>query len=328
MDKAVAIKSSSGDLETLFHNHFLNQTYGHHEEEVYEAVKYFLALKSKRIRPVLLLHAAELFEGHVTEALPAACAIEFFHNFSLVHDDIMDEAELRRGKPTIHRQFNLGTAIIAGDLMLILAYEHLAAMASPIVRPALKLFNEAAHQIIEGQQKDTTFESLSAITVQEYITMVEQKTGILFATALQLGGMASHASEPAQELLYRFGLNLGVCFQIKDDWLDVYGNKKVGKKIGGDIIRNKKTFLFARAWDCANADQRTSLRDLRNIKNEEEKIAQALAIYASLGIEQQTELEMNAYFKKAMDYLEAIKVREEDKEELRSFAWKVFNRNY
>jgi len=282
-------------------------------DEVYYALYYMLSMKGKKIRPLLLLHANQLFGGRVEEALPAALAIELFHNFTLVHDDIMDQAAIRRGMPTVHKKYGLGTAINTGDLLMIVAYQYLNQINIEYLREALSLYNDTSTKIMEGQFLDLEFETCKVVSSEEYLKMIELKTSLLIAVSMKLGALLAGANPDEQALLFHFGKNLGICFQLKDDWLDVYGDHKIGKKIGGDILQNKKTYLYTKAWQLADSDQKRELVRLETMENDARKINDTIQIYDMLQIGMHTEKLIDKYYAATRSGLDTLNVAEKKK---------------
>jgi geranylgeranyl diphosphate synthase type II len=294
-----------------------------------EPVYYFISNDGKSIRPLLLLAACNMFDGDVDEALNPAFGVQMFHNFTLVHDDIMDESNIRRGEPTVHKKYGVNSAIITGDIMMIYAYDYLSKVDTSILHDVLTNFNLTAIRIIEGQQMDIDFESRMDVTEEEYIKMIGFKTSVLLAESLRIGSIIAKTSDENKELIYNFGLNLGLAFQIKDDWLDAFGSgEKFGKKIGGDIVQNKKTMLFVKAWELADEKVKEKITALMSHENEEEKIQSMLAIYNQLGVDRLIEDLMAEYFQKGLDYLEKIDIEKERKQSLIDFAHKIYFRDF
>lgn len=320
------IKRKASDLLELYDQHFDQIGFDTDHQEAYESVHYFMKNRGKRIRPLLLMLACDMFDGNVEETLNPAFGLELFHNFTLAHDDIMDEADIRRGQPTLHKKYTEGTAILSGDFMMILAYRYLAKVNDEFLSPILDLFNKTATQIIEGQVMDSAFENVTLVSQQEYIKMIEYKTSVLLAASLKIGAIIGRASKSDQELIYDFGKNLGIAFQLKDDWLDAYGGKSVGKTIGGDIMQNKKTYLFIEARNRANVKQKKLLTEIMESCDKEFKLSKTMELYANLDVGQETEQLMNQYFEKAMDSLDKVSVKGEEKLALQSFGFRVYNR--
>ncbi|MFP4291722.1 MAG: polyprenyl synthetase family protein [Cyclobacteriaceae bacterium] len=299
--------------------------FGKQPAELYEPIRYIMSLGGKRLRPLLTLLAYQLYrEENIPESvLEAALSVEVFHNFTLMHDDIMDEAPLRRGKPTVHKKWNANIAILSGDVMLIRAYDLLLKTDQELLPKVLKAFNQCAAEVCEGQQWDMNFESRSTVSQAEYLDMIRQKTAVLLGFSLQLGGMLARASADDCRLLYDFGVNIGMGFQLKDDLLDVYADQeKFGKQVGGDIIANKKTYLLIEALEKASEQQRSVLADWlsREEFDKEEKVKAVKTLYDELGIRQLTLEKMNAYFQAGMHHLQQISVGESKKQVLHDFA--------
>ena len=297
-------------------------------EGLYAPIAYALASGGKRIRPTLALIASEMFGGKEEEVLPAALALEVFHNFTLLHDDVMDRASVRRGRPTVHVQWDDNTAILSGDQMLIEAYKLIAKVPSDKVQRTLEMFNEMATGICEGQQYDVDFERRDDVRIEEYMKMIELKTSVLLANALRTGGYIAGANEAQQEALYQYGLHIGLAFQIQDDILDVYGDPKTfGKAIGGDICCNKKTFLLLTALHTADATSQAELNEwLRISDRNEEKIAAVTAIYDRLGVRKAGEQAMEEHTSFALQQLNQLP-QNQATDRLRALAEKLATRN-
>lgn len=291
---------------------------------LYEPIEYALATGGKRLRPTLVMIASELFGGKEQDALPAALAIELFHNFTLLHDDVMDHADLRRGRPTVHVQWNDNTAILSGDQMMIEAYRLLGLVPEHKLPKSLVLFNKMATQICEGQQYDMDFESRETVTIPEYMEMIRLKTSVLLATALQLGAYLAGATEEEQQTLYHYGIHIGLAFQIQDDILDVYGDPQTfGKAIGGDICCNKKTYMLLTALEKADPATRRELdRWLRIHEKSEAKVQAVTAIYTRLGVREVCEEQMQHHTRQAIECLAALP-QNEATEDLRRLAEKL-----
>jgi geranylgeranyl diphosphate synthase type II len=275
--------------------------------QLYNPVKYTLSLGGKKMRPLLTLLGYSLFKKNYARALDAAVALEMFHNFTLLHDDIMDKAPLRRGKPTVWQRWGSSTAILSGDAMLILAYELLADYEPVVLKKILPIFNKTALKVCEGQQLDMDFESAKNVSIEDYLYMIELKTAVLLGAALQIGATIAGAKEKDAELLYAFGKNTGIVFQLQDDILDVFGEaEKVGKQTGGDIISNKKTFLLLKAFELADKKTAAKLQLLMNEKNEKKKVEGVKEIYRQLDVKKLAEKEMQKFYKKALSSLEKV----------------------
>ena len=304
--------------------------------ELYEPIRYMLSLGGKRIRPLFVLMAAGLFSEKTDNAIHTALAVELFHNFTLVHDDIMDNAPLRRNKPTVHSKWNNSTAILSGDVMMVKAYQLLSrSKLKPEVRDAaLTAFNEMAVKVCEGQQLDLNYEQLFRISIPQYFKMIELKTAVLIAASLQLGALIGGASEADAKNLYEFGRNTGLAFQLQDDLLDVYGEEeKFGKLKGGDIIANKKTFLLLKASDIATSNHylKEELEQwlgvkTTNEKDSSEKVAAVTRIYDQVNIKKVTEEEINSLHQKALAVLEKISASDTKKRALAAFTSSLLNR--
>lgn len=310
--------------DTIAHIHYPAAPDG-----LYEPVRYTLSLGGKRIRPLLTLMGCELFGKHRSEAIAPATAIEIFHNFTLLHDDVMDKAELRRGKPTVHCVWNENTAILSGDVMQIMAYKELSKTPQPYLKEVLNLFSKMAAEICEGQQYDMEFENKAEVSTDDYIMMIRLKTAVLLGCALKIGATIADAPQQDAELLYRFGEDLGLAFQLKDDYLDVYGDSRVfGKKIGGDILNNKKTFMLISALNNADGTTRSELNRWIEKKsfNPEEKISAITRIYNQLGIDRICENEMEKRYRNALKSLQKIQVEEDRKEMLYYLAEQMMKR--
>ncbi len=311
----------TGELEKLDWN---RQPVG-----LYEPIGYILALGGKRIRPALVLLANDMFGGNLKEAAPAALALEVFHNFTLLHDDIMDKAPIRRGKPTVHMKWNDNTAILSGDTMLIEAYKLLAQVPERHLKATLDIFSKTACEICEGQQYDMEFEKRQTVSVPEYMEMIRLKTAVLLGMALQVGAGLADAPKADIEELYQFGINIGLAFQLKDDYLDVYGNEKTfGKAIGGDILCNKKTYMLISALNDARPETRKELEYwLNNTTDDKAKISAVTGIYNMLQTGGKCEEAMDFYFQKAVANLNRISLIEDKKQELRALAQRLMLRN-
>ena len=294
---------------------------------LYEPIGYALASGGKRIRPTMALIAADVFGGKEDDVLPAALALEVFHNFTLLHDDVMDRAQVRRGRPTVHVKWDDNTAILSGDQMLIEAYRLLSNVPADKLPQVLKWFNDMATGICEGQQYDVDFEQMSEVTIADYMKMIELKTSVLLAYALKIGAYIAGADANQQEALYQYGLHIGLVFQIQDDLLDVYGDPKTfGKAIGGDICCNKKTFLLLTALKKADTQSRAELQQWLSVTDrDQEKIAAVTAIYNRLGVRQVCESAMEQHTAYALAQLDKLP-QNVATEQLRTLAAKLSNR--
>ena len=296
---------------------------------LYEPVHYILKLGGKRIRPVLTLMSAEVFDADYKLALPAALAVEVFHNFSLIHDDIMDDAPLRRGNETVHEKWNTNTAILSGDAMLILAYQYFEKYNTDVFRDLAKLFSKTALEVCEGQQYDVDFETRDDVTIDQYLKMIEYKTAVLVGASMKMGAIVAETSAENANLIYDFGLNLGLAFQLQDDYLDAFGNPETfGKQVGGDIIENKKTYLYLKAIEFANSDEKEQLLHLFSIQPEDNsaKIASVKEIFNSSGASSATQKAIQDYTLKAFETIRNISIDNEKKDILRSFGENLMGR--
>ncbi|WP_073484203.1 MULTISPECIES: polyprenyl synthetase family protein [unclassified Flavobacterium] len=296
---------------------------------LYEPIEYILGLGGKRMRPVLTLMAAEVFNTDYKVALPAAMAVEVFHNFSLVHDDIMDDAPLRRGQVTVHEKWNLNTGILSGDAMLILAYQYFEQYEPAVFRDLAKLFSKTALEVCEGQQWDVDFETRKDVTIPEYLKMIEYKTAVLVAAAMKMGAIVAKSSEKDGDLIYDFGLNLGLAFQLQDDYLDAFGDPETfGKQVGGDIIENKKTYLYLKALEFSSPEKASELQKLFSLQLEDnsEKIETAKAIFNESGASKATQEAIEMYTFKAFETLEKMDINAEKKDILRTFGENLMGR--
>jgi len=279
-----------------------HQRFGLQPRSLYEPIRYIMALGGKRIRPLLTLLSYSLYKNDVKSIVPYAAAVEAFHNFTLMHDDIMDKAPLRRGKATVHEKWDVNTAILAGDVMLVKVYDSWLTLEPSLLKQVLPLFNECASGVCEGQQWDMEFESRDRVTQAQYINMIRLKTAVLLGFSLELGAVLGDAPESDRIQLRRAGINLGIAFQLKDDLLDVYGDqKKFGKQVGGDILSNKKTFLLIQALSRARGkDKQELIRWLKATRfNPKSKVAAVTDLYNRLGVKEATEKRIKSYFDKA-----------------------------
>lgn len=311
-------------LNFLNKQHFLRDP-----KNLYEPIDYILGLGGKRMRPVLTLMAAEVFDVNFEKALPAATAVEVFHNFSLVHDDIMDDAPLRRGKVTVHEKWNLNTGILSGDAMLILAYQYFENYEPAIFRELAKLFSKTALEVCEGQQYDVDFENREDVTIAEYLKMIEYKTAVLVAAAMKMGAIIAETSEENARLIYDFGLNLGIAFQLQDDYLDCFGNPETfGKQLGGDIIENKKTYLFLKSLEFSIPEERKHLLHLYSIQPDDnsDKIESVKEFFLQTGAAKATQVAIAEYTLKAFETLTTMNIAEDKKLVLKAFGEKLMKR--
>ncbi len=311
------------ELRTIVENEIAEQKYHGHPTELYDPINYMMGLGGKRMRPVLLLMGYNLFNTNINAALKAALAIEVFHNFTLMHDDIMDKAPIRRGKSTVHEKWNPNIAILSGDVMLVEAYKLLMHVDESKLKEILELFNKTAVEVCEGQQLDMNFENMDSVKVEEYIRMIELKTAVLLAAALKIGAILGDASNADANHIYEFGRHLGIAFQLQDDILDVYGDpEKFGKLVGGDIITNKKTFLLINALALAKGANQQELKHWISLSffNETEKVNAIKRIYDELNLRELANVEMTNHVDKAFLHLRQIAAPSANKIGLEEFA--------
>lgn len=317
------------ELQDKVNNFISKDNIGREPFSLYDPINYTLKSGGKRIRPVLVLMASNLFSEDIENAIKPAIGLEIFHNFTLLHDDIMDHADIRRGNPTVHKKWNENTAILSGDAMFIKAYEYFLDCESPNFREILKVFNLTALEVCEGQQYDMEFEDRNNVAEQEYLRMIELKTSVLLAAALKIGALLGGADIKDADLLYEFGKNIGLAFQLQDDYLDVYGDTEVfGKQIGGDIVANKKTFMLIKALELAKGDDKKQLDYLLTSNNidREEKVKAVTEIYNSLKIKEIVQKRIQELNGKALGFLNQVSVLDNKKSELKMLVEKLINR--
>ena len=322
---------TSDEILSLINEYLDNLPYERKPAGLYDPIKYVLSIGGKRIRPTLMLLAYNLYKEDPERILSSAVALETYHNYTLLHDDLMDNASVRRGQPTVHKKWDANTAILSGDSMLVLAYERMAKCPVEKLKPVLDLFTETALEIGEGQQYDMDFETRNDVEEEEYIEMIRLKTSVLLACALKMGALLGDASQEDADNLYKFGEQMGLAFQLQDDYLDVYGDPEVfGKAIGGDILCNKKTYMLINAFNLANDEQRKRLQQWVNAENPDprQKIEAVTQIYNEIGISQLAEQKIKHYFNESRKYLEAINLPNERKLELEAYTDKMMKRNY
>ena len=303
----------------------INMSYSAEPSGLYAPVKYQLDMGGKRVRPLLALMACDMFGGDIDKVISPALGLEIFHNFTLLHDDVMDKADIRRGRATVHKAWSENTAILSGDAMQIIATQKIAEAPVEVLKEVLDLYNTTALEICEGQQYDMEFEERDDVSVEEYIEMIRLKTAVLIGCALKTGAIVAHATPAQADAIYKFGVNIGLAFQLQDDYLDVYGDPaKFGKKIGGDILNNKKTYMLISALAYAQGKEKERLQSLISgeIDSPEAKIAEVTSIYTSLGIDKMAKTKIAEYSLKALQYLGNIP----NGEELKKFAQSLTNR--
>ena len=320
---------SINEYQEQFLRYLESQNIEKEPKNLYQPIAYILQLGGKRLRPVLTLMTTDIFNTDYRLALPAAMAVEVFHNFSLVHDDIMDDAPLRRGNSTVHEKWNINTGILSGDAMLILAYQHFEQYEPSVFRDLAKLFSKTALEVCEGQQYDVDFETRIDVTIPEYLKMIEYKTAVLVAAAMKMGAIIAETSEENANLIYDFGLNLGLAFQLQDDYLDAFGNPETfGKQVGGDIIENKKTYLYLKAIEFSKPKEKQQLLHYFSIQPEDnlDKINAVRAIFNETGASVATQKSIQEYTLKAFETLNKINISEDKKAVLRSFGENLMER--
>ena len=324
------MKSSTEILQAV--NTYLDQLpYDRQPRSLYEPIQYVLSLGGKRIRPVLMLLVYNMYKDDPESILPSACALETYHNYTLLHDDLMDNADLRRGHPTVHRRWDANTAILSGDSMLVLAYERMAQCRPDKLAAVMALFTETALEIGEGQQYDMDFEHRTDVSEDEYIEMIRLKTSVLLACATKMGAILADASSADADALYQFGEQVGLAFQLQDDFLDVYGDTRVfGKAIGGDITSNKKTYMLINALNRANNEQRQELMHWITATDfdRDEKVQAVTRLYNEIGIDRLAQERIAYYFKQAQKHLDAVSLPDDRKQELRRYAADMMHREW
>lgn len=323
------MKTPESLLESI-NNYIDSLDYSKEPKGLYEPISYVLSLGGKRIRPLLMLMSANLWKEDVEDLLPAAVGLEVYHNFTLLHDDLMDKADRRRGMLTVHKKWNDNTAILSGDAMLILAYHYFMQVCCEQKEAMISTFSKAALEVCEGQQLDMDFETLSNVTEAEYLRMIRLKTSVLLAAALRIGAEYGEAGEENARLMYDFGINIGLAFQLQDDYLDVYGNPETfGKKIGGDILCNKKTWMLIKCLELADESSKLQLRGWLNRIDflAEEKIAAVTGIYNAVRVGDLAQEKIEEYYQKGIECLNQVAVPDDRKEGLRLLAEKMLKRN-
>lgn len=319
----------SADILTLVNNYLDNIPYTRKPESLYEPIRYVLSLGGKRIRPVLMLMSYNLYKDDADTILPTACGLETYHNYTLLHDDLMDNADMRRGHATVHKKWDANTAILSGDSMLVLSYQRIAQCAPQYLPQILDLFTTTALEIGEGQQYDMEFETRDDVCEAEYIEMIRLKTSVLLACAMKMGAIQAGASPADQDALYRYGESLGLAFQLQDDYLDVYGDPSVfGKNIGGDITSNKKTFMLINALLRAEGQDKAELEAwiARKDFDRQEKVEAVTRLYTKLGIDRLARERIEYYTREALSCLDAVNTPDERKAELREYTMMMMRR--
>jgi len=308
--------------KTLFLEYLEDNKFDRYPNNLYKPVDYILSLGGKRIRPLLLLMATDIAGGETKEALAAAMAVEVFHNFTLLHDDIMDEAPLRRGKETVHTKYDVNTAILSGDVMMIYAYKFLENYPPEMAMKLLKVFNKMAVEVCDGQQMDMDFENRDNVSISEYLEMITLKTSVLIGAAMQMGAIIGGLDDQSANHLYHYGKNVGIAFQMQDDVLDTFGEPKVGKQPGGDIIQNKKTYLYLKTLELASEEEKNELIALYATKPEDptNKVARAREIMKSAHVLVYSDEVKGEYKNLAFSHLDAVKMTAQQKDQLKAFG--------
>ncbi len=318
------------ELQEIIKKEIANIRFPEQPRALYEPIEYTLDLGGKRLRPLLALMATDLFDGDIKDCIPAAMGIEIFHNFTLLHDDIMDNAPIRRGKPTVYRKWNSNVAILSGDTMFAEAYKAVSLTKPALLPPVLDVFNQTAIEVCEGQQYDMNFETMNQVSIPEYMEMIRLKTAVLIACSLKAGALIAGAKEADLQNIYDFGIHIGLAFQLKDDFLDSFGDEEVfGKKTGGDIFENKKTFLYLKALELAKGKDLEDLKHYYSATDFDfnEKVEAVKKIFLKLGVDKITEERMEEYYKLAISNLENLSPDSEKKSEFVSFARKLIHRD-
>jgi len=319
------------ELQDIFTEHLAKQDFFSDPKELYEPIVYSMNMGGKRLRPVCLLAACELFGGDYRKALDSAVGIEMFHNFTLVHDDIMDNADLRRGRETVYKKWNTNIGILSGDTMFAIAFDYITRIDDDLMRKAVSLFDKTAIEVCEGQQFDLNYETTSSVTIPDYLNMIRLKTGVLVAASLKMGAIIARANETQAEAVYNFGLYTGLVFQLVDDLLDVFSNDhKFGKAHGGDIVCNKKTYLYLKGYELAGKKEKQILDHLFCDKTiaTEEKVHAVASIWEKLGVPTATRNKIRQYHRKAMDYIDSLNIPKKNTSNLRGFADELMERTY
>lgn len=321
---------TADELLQLINRYLDSLPYDRKPASLYAPIKYVLSMGGKRIRPTLMLLAYNLFKDDPEKILSSACALETYHNYTLLHDDLMDNADMRRGQPTVHKKWNANLAVLSGDSMLVLAYQRMIKCDSHLAE-VLRLFTETALEIGEGQQMDMEFETRNDVCEEEYIEMIRLKTSVLLACAMKIGALLADAPADDADNLYRFGEKIGLAFQLQDDYLDVYGDPAVfGKAIGGDIVSNKKTYMLINAFNRADNAQRAELeRWIRATDfDRQEKVKAVTGLYDEMGIDRLAQQKITGYFNESKTYLDRVDVSDERKSELMRYAQRMMKRRY
>lgn len=321
--------TSTEKLSALINSKLEGEIFGEQPPELYEPIRYILSIGGKRMRPLLTLLAYKLYKDDILKVIEPALAVEIFHNFTLMHDDIMDKAPLRRGKQTVHEKWDQHTAILSGDVMMVKAYEKLLGVNTQLLTHVLEKFNKCAIEVCEGQQKDMLFEARKRVTEEEYLDMIRQKTAALLGFSLELGALIADADKKDLKHLKAFGESIGIGFQLKDDLLDAYGAaEKFGKQTGGDILSNKKTYLLIKALELASGNEKKKLEEWLTVKefDNKKKLQDFMDIYNNIGIVEITNAKINSYYKEAVRHLQAVNAQINKKAQLKQLAQKLIDR--
>jgi len=318
---------TTAELQAKIGEIFDTRDYMSKPKELYEPIQYSLSQGGKRLRPLLSLMACSLYGGDLSEVTNAAIGLEIFHNFTLLHDDIMDESPLRRGMPSVYHKWDTNTAILSGDTMFVVAYEYVTNTSPDILVDTLKVFNTTAREVCEGQQYDMNFETQQLTTIEDYLEMIRLKTAVLIAAALKIGAIAARAPKDEQKRIYDFGILIGLAFQLRDDFLDAFGNEKTfGKPIGNDIVTDKKTYLYLKAYELADAATKTKLDQAFALNDKKEKVSTVLNIFKQLNIKEVTEAKISELYEQGKQLLKDVNRPEEEKTELYAFLMKLVKR--
>jgi geranylgeranyl diphosphate synthase type II len=310
-----------------FEEQLSSYSYGNQPQRLYEPIKYIMSLGGKRLRPVLLLTANQMCQGNIEKAMPAAMAIESFHNFTLLHDDIMDKSEMRRGKPTVNTKWNDNIAILSGDTLFAKAYEMINLLPAEQLKESLQLFTQTAIEVCEGQQYDMDFETATEVSIEEYCTMIRLKTAVLIAASLKMGALLAGAVKEEQVKFYKLGEEIGMAFQIKDDSLDVFGQQQAfGKETGLDIYTNKKTFVFLKAFEMADLSTKTELKKAFSIQDKTRKIEKVTALYYKIGVKEEAEKRILFHHNAASQILNSLNCTSTSKETLEKLIHQLIDR--
>ena len=319
---------STKELQNKVADIFDNKNYMAEPKGLYEPIQYSLSQGGKRLRPLLALMSCSIFGGDLDKVENPAIGLEIFHNFTLLHDDIMDQAPIRRGVPSVYKKWDTNTAILSGDTMFVLAYDYVTKSDPSFLVDVLRVFNQTAREVCEGQQYDMNYETQEFVGVDDYIEMIRLKTAVLIAAALKIGAITAGAKADDAKNIYDFGINIGLAFQLRDDLLDAFGDQKVfGKPIGNDIVTNKKTYLYIMAYNLANTKQKEALDTAFGFSNNEEKVKSVMTVFNELNIREVTEQKIEDYYEKSLSFLDAISVPKNQKEELYRFAKGLSLRN-